>query len=323
MTGPSTLAGRRTFGETAGMESAQRRILDARAGIVVGIDQFEESLAAAHWGIEEANLRDLDLVLAHGYGLPTWATLPAPGTTGEPRGVAEDLVESVLSRLRVPPTLQIRVVLEPLSPVVLLDRLSATATSLVVGHNQVAWSRQLLIGSVASAVAATALCPVVTVPRPWPRPEGSPGGVVAALDGETRADDVLRYAYEEAGARQAAITVLTVVRPRASSGDVEEQTRDVAEILAGWQADFPEQRVQVHTIRGVPQDVLTEVSRSADLLVVGKPTGGLPLATWTRSVAREVLKRARCPLAIVPLRRPGPARRRRVTPSGHSLVPTY
>jgi nucleotide-binding universal stress UspA family protein len=81
----------------------------------------------------------------------------------------------------------------------------------------------------------------------------------------------------------------------------EQGTRlNLAEILAGWKADYPDIDVETFLLAGPPRDSVASVSADAQLLVVGVPYRGREFPRWIRSVARAVLERATCPVAVVP-----------------------
>ena len=80
---------------------------------------------------------------------------------------------------------------------------------------------------------------------------------------------------------------------------VNDDLVTLAEILAGWKADRPDVTVHTVILPGEPVEVIVDASTKAGLMVVGRPHQPR-LGSWTRSVARAVLRAAHCPLAIVP-----------------------
>jgi nucleotide-binding universal stress UspA family protein len=93
--------------------------------------------------------------------------------------------------------------------------------------------------------------------------------------------------------------------PLAELSSGEQDTRlNLAEILAGWKADYPDIDVDTLLLAGPPRDTVPSVSADAQLLVVGGPYRGREWTRWIRSVARAVLDRATCPVAVIPQQHP-------------------
>ena len=85
----------------------------------------------------------------------------------------------------------------------------------------------------------------------------------------------------------------------------EQNTRrNLAEILSGWKTDNPDIDVDTMLLAGSPRDTVDSVSAEVQLLVVGSPYRGREWARWIRSVARAVLDRATCPVAVIPQQHP-------------------
>jgi nucleotide-binding universal stress UspA family protein len=104
--------------------------------------------------------------------------------------------------------------------------------------------------------------------------------------------------------RQAPVLVVHSA-PLAELTDREQATRlNVAEILASWKADYPDVDVDTLLLAGPPRDTVAAASADTQLLVVGVPFRGREWTRWVRSVARAVLDRATCPVAVIPQQRP-------------------
>jgi Universal stress protein family len=72
----------------------------------------------------------------------------------------------------------------------------------------------------------------------------------------------------------------------------------------GLEDDNPDIDVYTLLLAGSPRDTVDSVSAEVQLLVVGSPYRGREWARWIRSVARAVLDRATCPVAVVPQQHP-------------------
>lgn len=139
--------------------------------IVVGVDGSEHAAEALRWALDEARLRDTDVLAVY-----VW-TMPAPagrmGFYAEPlqdpalyQEGAERMLEGILSEA-VPDTGGV-----PLdrratqgSPAEELVRAAADAELLVVGSRGHGGFTSLLLGSVSHQCVQHASCPVVVVPR--------------------------------------------------------------------------------------------------------------------------------------------------------------
>jgi nucleotide-binding universal stress UspA family protein len=57
-------------------------------------------------------------------------------------------------------------------------------------------------------------------------------------------------------------------------------------------------------LAGAPRDAIASASAEAQLLIVGTRTRGREWTRWIRSVARAVIDRATCPVAVIPQQHP-------------------
>lgn len=140
--------------------------------------------------------------------------------------------------------------------------------------------------------------------------------IVVGVDGSGHSQLALDWAVNEAAARHAALTVLTV-NPVALSAwtgapirsEADEPARDHAQQAAQQAADKAvghlagEARpasVTVSAVSGNPAAELVSASRDADLLVVGsRGAGGFARLTMG-STSSQVVHHARCPVVVVP-----------------------
>jgi nucleotide-binding universal stress UspA family protein len=224
---------------------------------------------------------------------------------------AKALVDGLLSQLSIPPGLTVQTVIEPSPPVALLRRLAESADLIVLGRHHQSLFERMTEGSITSPLSAHAPCPVMVVPAEYMLGAGTQKPVVVALDATTAAGSALEFAFDEAAQRQVDLIVLHARPLDELPITAEEYVVTLAEILAGWKADRPEINVRTVVLSGEADEVIVDASADAGLLIVGRPHEQ-HLGGWARSVARGVLRRARCPLAIVP---PSPL------PSGHGRHP--
>jgi nucleotide-binding universal stress UspA family protein len=140
-------------------------------------------------------------------------------------------------------------------------------------------------------------------------------GIIVGVDGSHDAHRALEWAMQEAAARRAPLTVITV-HPVAVSGwtgtpivlpvdePAAEQARQAAEeAVAKATAQLsksPPVPVTVRAVSGLPAQELIEASRDADLLVVGSRGGGGFARLMLGSVSDQVMHHAHCPVVVVP-----------------------
>lgn len=140
-------------------------------------------------------------------------------------------------------------------------------------------------------------------------------GIIVGVDGSHDAHRALEWAMQEAAARHAPLTVITVHQAAASGWivapsflPVDEPTMEHArqaaeEAVAKAAAQLGESQpvpVTVRAVTGFPAQELIEASRDADLLVVGSRGGGGFARLMLGSVSDQVARHAHCPVVVVP-----------------------
>jgi nucleotide-binding universal stress UspA family protein len=133
--------------------------------------------------------------------------------------------------------------------------------------------------------------PVVAVPRGWTAPAGDRRPIAVAIDGLHSSSSTLGFAFTEASFRHAPVLVVHSA-PLSELTVGEQGTRlNLAEILAGWKADYPDIDVETFLLAGPPRDTVASVSADAQLLVVGVPYRGREFhgRYWSVPPARSLL----------------------------------
>ncbi|MEV0321372.1 universal stress protein [Streptomyces sp. NPDC050658] len=282
--------------------------MPAQRTITSGIDGSPESLAAADWAAREALLRDLPLHLVHAYDQPAEPThLPEIEVPLDRERGALD--RAVLRLSDACPALGI--LDEPVNgpPVQALLSAAESSALLVVGSRGFGALTGALVGSVALAVAARAVCPVVLV-RAVEHPDGGREGptapserpIVLGLDVEHPCDELLEFAFRTAAVRHAPLCVMhTWTIPLVPTADATDpasaKSRTLSAALTPWRHKFPGTRVTERLVRGLAGHHLVDAASRADLLVVGRrvPAGGRLGPT-----AHSAIHRAKCPVAVIP-----------------------
>jgi nucleotide-binding universal stress UspA family protein len=143
-------------------------------------------------------------------------------------------------------------------------------------------------------------------------------GITVGVDGSHDAHRALEWAMQEAAARHALLTVLTVYevaisgwtgKPIILPADqpaLEEARQAAAEAVAKAAIQLSESQPAMVTFRavnGVAAEELINASRNADLLVVGSRGSGGFARLMMGSVSDQVVHHAHCPVVVVPDRK--------------------
>lgn len=298
-------------------------VVSNRSRVVVGVDDSPEAIDVVRYALELAHERRMDLVLAHAWSFP-WAA--GYFTADDVRAIgsgARASTTSLIEQLDVPDDMNVEVVMaqEPVVP--FLRRLSKTSALMVAGRHE-HWAERLLDGDVSSALASSAFCPLVTVPAGWKSPDAAAGSVLVCLDGNTSAKALLEFAFGEADVSGRDLVVFHAVDPAAGTDAVETERRDIAEITAGWQEQYPSVSVRYESGFDDAGKAIARAARGVSMVVVGRPH--MHRITWSRrlySLARSVVDRIDCPLVVAPQPAPAPQIAAHGTSSAYAPLPTY
>ncbi|MCE3555323.1 universal stress protein [Pseudonocardia sp. RS11V-5] len=281
--------------------------------VVAGIDGSDHAIEAARWAAAEAVRNRCVLRLVRAYRLPPSS---APEASSLLWSHAHHQLWNAAHQARaVVPELAVEQVVAEGDPTEVLLREAAGARVLVVGPRGVGGFAALLVGSVGTALARRASCPLVVVRGPVlsdtalvradrTRP------VVVGVDGSPASETALAFAFAEADAWAAPLVVvhawlehLEDPDARTELAELAEQEREVlAERLAGWAGKYPGVRVSRELIDGPPARALVAWSAGARLVVVGSIGRGRLGSALLGSTGRALLHHARAPVAVV---RPG------------------
>ena len=297
------------------------------AEILVGVDGSAASLHALDWAAQEARIHSLGLRLVCGYALPSFAAASLDGgyaalDDSAIRAGAQAVVADAAAHVAdagVPVSSHVTV---GDAAAVLIDESARTAMAVVGTRGGGGFAKRLL-GTVSSALPAHAKCPTIVVPtrhkakgvevdedafvvRPVNR-------VVVGVDGSPRAELALRWAIREAKAWDAELVAVTGVPVTAGAGalawlpaavDHDQVLQEVAAaldvLIDRVAAEEPGGPTIQRTVRdGTGAQLLTEVSDTADLLVVGSRGRGGFAGLLLGSTSQAVLHHAQCPVVVV------------------------
>lgn len=299
------------------------------ARVVVGVDGSAHSLGALRAGERAAVAAGGTLVAVTVWGPPAFAR-NAPAIAPDPQELASTLQRETLrrafpTRCRVP----VESVIRSGRPAQVLLRLGEGATVLVVGSRGHGGIAGLLLGSVSTAVAARASCPVLVLhEHPGrPRVERRPR-VVVGVGGSAVSTPALRLGAEAAARLHAELVAVTAWEDTAVSPDpywnlrstvAERATADLDLEIAKAFGDTPPARIRRRALEGAVSRVLVAESARAELVVVGRSVRTQLAALLLGSVALPVVEHAHCPVLVVPDDQPRLADARGA-PRGASVV---
>ncbi|MQA27007.1 MAG: universal stress protein [Micromonosporaceae bacterium] len=286
-----------------------------RNHVVVGTDGSASATQAMAWAAHEATLRRLPLRVVHGF---VWSQVHAPlggavylESGAGLRGAAERiLAEAATTARSAEPGLVVETSLVENSGTVALLESARDAAVVVVGSRGLGGFSGLIVGSTAVQLAMYSPCPVVVIRDGEPAQDAH--RIVVGVDASDHALAALEFGFEEASVRGVPLhTVHTWTDPVSTGpGDMlplvfdpdvvhEEETRLLAELLAGWSEKYPDVQVTRQVARARARDELLHASQRAQLLVVGARGVGGFRGLLFGSVSQAMLHHAHCPVAVV------------------------
>jgi nucleotide-binding universal stress UspA family protein len=130
--------------------------------------------------------------------------------------------------------------------------------------------------------------------------------IVVGIDGSTASRRALRWAMREAASRGGAVKAIAAWDPAKTI--TEERTLEAhfagmvkAEVAAVESTQGRPVPVVAEAIRGVPAEVLAAAAGDANRMVIGSHGATRAWHQLMGSTAEECIRRARCPVVIVPV----------------------
>jgi nucleotide-binding universal stress UspA family protein len=299
--------------------------------ILVGVDGSANSAAALRWALAEAELRH-----HHVTALFAWGYIP-PGHAGDGHtfdadyGAPEaDAWLAAAIQAAVGPEaatgIDRRVVCDPPAKALLAAAIGAELV--VVGARGIGGFRGLLLGSVSQHCLHHTTGPLAIVRAPrssdadageHQTPEAQASGrIVVGIDGSSSSRRALRWAFEEARLRHAAVDVVHAWQPPyvVSSPQVVPSpfpaVPAATEVVESHARALLNQVIDDEDLRHQPAPVerilicdaaapaVLDMARGADLVVLGtRGLGGFP-GLLLGSVTHHVAHHGRCPLVVTP-----------------------
>ena len=272
--------------------------------IVVGVDDTPEAQIALRWAVDEAAHRDVAVRVVRAYlnDLDRWPAIGMGGYVPPPMPLdtfqqeLDDAVQVARDRLGYEGGSGWLADSDPSHAIL---READAAELVVVGTRSRNKMSAAFLGSVATAVAAKAPCPVVVV-----RGERRTGPVVVGTDGSPDAEDALEFAFEEAAYTGQMLRVVYCWHPQADHSAPVASTQELlknwlAESLAPYRDKYPAVNVRAAVLDGRASARLIKLSETASLVVVGSRGRGGVKGLLLGSVSQSLLHHAESPVAIV------------------------
>ena len=288
--------------------------------VVVGVDGSAQALRAVRWAAVEARRCGLPLRVVNAMAWVVDAELErashgdfyaaltnrANARVAKAAALAQQVEPGLVVEQQVTAGYQVDVLTEE----------ARSARLLVLGDRGMGRLDELLAGSTAVGLAAHASCPVVIVRgREIDAAEAATLPVVVGTDGSPTSAQALAWAFEAAAERKVPLIAVhtwsdllaePALAPLFDWSAVERNERArLDKELASCSARYPDVEVSSEVSRDRPAHRLSQLSRQAQLLVVGSRGRGEFSGLFLGSVSHALLHQADCPVAIVRPDRPG------------------
>ncbi len=276
--------------------------------VISGVDPERDWRVPLAWAADEASLRGVSLQLVVAVAPPhdTQHVDATPGLLRQAQEGEEALERAASWARERQPGVEVTTHLLEAAPASLLTELSENAGMLVLGSRHLRGPSGFLgTSALILPLAARARCPVAVVGHPEHSTQ-EPAYLVVGIDDSASSHASLDWAFQEAASRGCALRVVAAWQPsvfttaRGHSDHFKEERRALAEAVAGWAEDHPDVAVTHEVVEGSPVEVLAEAGEHALGLVVGRKGNGGYTGMRLGSVARGVLRRAHCPVIVVP-----------------------
>jgi len=278
--------------------------------IVVGYDRSTDAKYAARWALDEASRTGAPVEFFYAYEWPIWAPaasmVPTPAVWPDEatrQAIKDTLAEAVADAQRSHPGVRTTIATADNEAAPALVRRSADAGLIVLGsrgHSAVT----NLLGSVSVAVSAHAQCPVVVVRG---RPDAT-APIAVGVDGSATSEAALAFAAGEAAIRGVPLLIIRAWKPAGglwaespivTHGVTAREREPFDDLAAAWREKFPRLDITAEAVVEHPAEALTQLSATAQLLVVGSRGRGALRGMLLGSVSQHLLRHSACDVAIV------------------------
>ncbi|MGY1941413.1 universal stress protein [Nocardia gipuzkoensis] len=274
--------------------------------IVVGVDGSSVALAALRWATADAAHHQVPLHLVYAIGVlgdfGSGIELGQFDFDSYWQGVRDALETAcavAVSESAPIAQLDISTELVDAPPIPVLRDRSKTARLLVIGTHGLGAINRRLLGSVSTALARHAACPVAVIPE---TSAPSDGPVAVGVDGSPSSVHAVEIAFDESafrGVELIAVHTWSDFLRFSSRADMQEEGEELlSRSLAGYGEKYPEVRVRRIVVEDRPAERLLQVGEKAQLIVVGSHGRGGFAGMTLGSVGQAVLHAAEVPVII-------------------------
>ncbi len=283
--------------------------------VFVGIDGSDTALGAARWAAEFATRHALPLTLLHAIPPLDWHVAGADPSAEDGRGADGDRVLAAAETAvrSTHPDLVIRTAAVKAAVAAALSDASQSARLLVVGTGA---ADHRVLGGHAVRIAHRTHCPVVVWRQPVARRTGKPLPVVVGVDGSDESTRALAEAFDIAGALHAPLTVVHMweIGAAVGMGDLggqsnmdwqllqllqTQQRQRIDELVAPFAKRYRNAHVTMVFEDASPAKGLTDLSREAQLVIVGSHSRRKLAEAILGSVSQSLIHHAECPVLVV------------------------
>ncbi len=282
-------------------------------GIVVGTDGSDNAAEAVRWAKLEADVRGLPLtaVMAWDYLDQRHADGRQDFDPGYSEADARAALDAALDAALGDDSGGVQRLAECEKPAKALLDAGANAELIVVGARGLGGFKGLLLGSTSQHVLHHSSRPVAVVRHDSASRFDATNRVAVGVDGSPEAVHALRWAVNEARARNAALSVVHAWHmPYAGIhpfvGDAYDSKlfvragNEVVDQALGEVAPPAELQIDRHVAHGSAAQALLDAGGEADLVVVGARGLGGFTGMVLGSVSQHVARHATCPVVVVP-----------------------
>jgi len=281
--------------------------------VVAGIDGSDTAFGAARWAAEFAAAHGLPLTLLHVTPKLDWH-FAAPPAGVEPSGDGDAVLAAAETAVRsAHPDLEIRTAVIKGAVATALAEASESARLLAVGTGAADTGA---LGGHTVKIARRTHCPVVIWRSPVARRTGKPLPVVVGIDESDDSTRALAQAFDIASALHAPLNVVHMweIGAAVGMGDLggpgnmdwtllelleSQQRRRMDELVAPLASKYRNAHVNKVFQDISPAKGLTELSREAQLVVVGSHGRGRIAESILGSVSQNLIHHAECPVLVV------------------------